>query len=87
VLGIRPEDLYDRPVTGGIPVDMRVVAVEALGPETVLVTEIASGSEVSSRLGRGFTAPIGSVQRLYVDPRQIHMFDPVTTLAIPRPEA
>jgi ABC-type sugar transport system ATPase subunit len=87
VLGIRPEDLYDRPITGGVPVDMRVVAVEALGPETILVTEIASGSEVSSRLGRGFTAPIGSVQRLYVDPRQIHMFDPVTTLAIPRPEA
>ena len=85
ILGIRPEDLYDHPVANGSPIDMRVVAVEALGPETVLITEIAGGPEISSRLGRGFTAPIGSTQRLYIDPRQIHIFDPVTTLAIPRP--
>ncbi len=87
VLGIRPEDLYERPVADGIPVDLRVVAVEALGPETVLVAEIPGGAEISARLGRAFTAPIGAVQRLYVDSRQIHLFDPATTLAVARLEA
>ena len=84
VLGIRPEDLYDRPIADGLAVDLRVVAVESLGPETVLVAEVPGGAEISARLGRAFTAPIGALQRLYVDPLQIHLFDPDTTLATPR---
>ena len=84
VLGIRPEDLYDRAIANGVAVDLRVVAVEALGPETVLVAEIPGGSEISARLGRAFTAPVGAAQRLYLDPGQIHLFDPETRLALPR---
>jgi ABC-type sugar transport system ATPase subunit len=84
VLGIRPEDLYERPLAEGIAIDLRVVAVEALGPETVLVAAIPGGAEISARLGRAFTAPIGSTQRLYLDPGQIHLFDPQTRLAVPR---
>ena len=83
VLGIRPEDLYDRPVSRGVAVELRVVAVEALGPETVLVAEIPGGAEIAARLGRAYAAPIGSVQRLNLDPSQIHLFDPETTLALP----
>ena len=82
VLGIRPEDIYDRDVPGGIPLDAKIVAIEALGPETVVVGEIAGVAELSVRLGRGFSAPIGSVQRFYLDPNQIHLFDAQTTLAI-----
>jgi multiple sugar transport system ATP-binding protein len=83
VLGIRPEDLYERPPAEGIAIDLSVVAVEALGPETVLVAAIPGGAEISARLGRAFTAPIGSAQRLYLDPAQIHFFDPQTRLAVP----
>jgi ABC-type sugar transport system ATPase subunit len=84
VLGIRPEDLYDRPFADGIAIDLSVVAVEALGPETVLVAAIPGGAEISARLGRAFTAPVGSAQRLYLDPSQIHLFDAQTRLALPR---
>jgi hypothetical protein len=49
ILGIRPEDMYASAVPGGVAVDLRVGAVEALGPETILVTEFPGG-EVSSRL-------------------------------------
>jgi ABC-type sugar transport system ATPase subunit len=88
VLGIRPEDLYDRPIADGVALDLRVVAVEALGPETVLVAEVRGGHEISARLGRGFTAPVGALQRLHLDISQIHLFDADTGLALPkRPSA
>jgi ABC-type sugar transport system ATPase subunit len=87
ILGLRPEDMYAPVAPGLVPVDVTVAAVEALGPETVLVSEIPGGAEISSRLGREFSARIGSTQRLYVDPRQMHLFDPETTSAIPRNHA
>ncbi len=86
ILGIRPEDIYEQPLVGGVSIDVRVVAVEALGPETVLVTDIPDGAEASARLGRGFSARAGAMQRLFIDPRQLQLFDPATTLAIPRPQ-
>jgi len=87
ILGLRPEDIYEQAVDGSTAVDMSVVAVEALGPETILVTSIRGGAEVSARLGRSFTARSGAAQRLHVDARQMHLFDPATTLAIARPPA
>jgi multiple sugar transport system ATP-binding protein len=85
ILGIRPEDMYSQPLVGGTSFDARVVAVESLGPETVLVSEIPGGAEVAARLERGFSARAGEAQRLYIDAPQLHLFDPETTLAIPRP--
>ena len=87
ILGLRPEDMYVPDAPGLVAVDVKVAAVEALGPETVLVSEIAGGAEISSRLGREFSARIGSIQRLHIDPRQMHLFDPETTSAIPRNHA
>ena len=84
VLGIRPEDIYDRQRDDSIALDARIVAIEALGPETVVVGDVSGAPEISVRLGRSFTAPIGSVHRFYVDPEQVHLFDAQTTLAIPR---
>ncbi len=52
----------------------------------MLVSEIAGGAEVAARLERGFGARAGEVQRLFVDARQLQLFDPETTLAIPRPQ-
>ena len=87
ILGIRPEDMYESAVPGGVAVDLRIVAVEALGPETILVTEFPGGAEVSSRLDRAFVGQAGSPQRLYVVPEQMQLFDPQTTLSIPRSRA
>lgn len=87
ILGLRPEDFYAPASPGFVPVDVKVSAVEALGPETVLVSEIPGGAEISARLGREFSARIGSTQRLYIDPRQMYLFDPETTSAIPRNHA
>jgi hypothetical protein len=35
-------------------------------------------------MSRDFTVPIGSTQRVFLDPAAIHLFDPATTKAIPR---
>jgi ABC-type sugar transport system ATPase subunit len=87
ILGIRPEDMYASDAAGRVAVDLSIVAVEALGPETILVTGIPGGAEISSRLDRAFVGRPGSTQRLYVAPQQMQLFDPQTTRSIPRPQA
>ena len=83
VFGIRPEDMHDGAGPGGrTPLDVRVVAVEALGPEVVLVAALADGREIHARLGPGFVAPIGSQQRLHLDLGAMHLFDRETRKAI-----
>ena len=74
--GIRPEDLYTEPVPRvHAPLDVEVVAVEALGPEVVLVAALPGGEEISARLGRSFSAPVGAGIRLYADLERVHFFD------------
>jgi ABC-type sugar transport system ATPase subunit len=85
VFGIRPEDIYEAAGPGErVPVETTVVAVEALGPEVVLVAALPGGTEISARLGRGFRATVGGPQRLYFDLGAMHLFDPETRRAIPR---
>src|SRR5258706_14924289 len=48
ILGLRPEDIYEQPVEGCTAVDMTVVAVEALGPATILVPSIRGGAGVAA---------------------------------------
>jgi multiple sugar transport system ATP-binding protein len=84
VLGIRPEDIHEHAIAGSISLDAKVVAIESLGPETVVVGDISGVAEISARFGRSFSAPIGSVQRFNIDPTQFHIFDAQTTLAVPR---
>jgi len=86
VLGLRPEDLYsghDAAVDAAI--EVKVVAVETLGPEVILVGALPDGLEISARMTRYFQAAIGAQQRLTIDMREMHLFDTETTLAIPRP--
>ena len=74
--GIRSEDLYTEPVPQShAPLDVEVVAVEALGPEVVLVAALPGGEEISARLGRSFSAPVGAGVRLYADLERAHFFD------------
>jgi multiple sugar transport system ATP-binding protein len=88
VLGIRPEDIREAESgAGGIALDLQVVAVEALGPEVILVGSLpgAGAPEIAARMGRDFSARIGGAQRVVIDPHAIHLFDPETTKAITRP--
>jgi ABC-type sugar transport system ATPase subunit len=90
ILGIRPEDIREaKSGAAGPTVDLQVVAVEALGPEVVLIGSLPGpgAPEVAARLGRDFTARIGAKQRVMIDPRAIHLFDPETKTSISRPTA
>ena len=86
VLGLRPEDLYSgHDAAGDVAIEVKVVAVETLGPEVILVGALPGGLEISARMTRYFQAAIGAQQRLAIDMREMHLFDTETTLAISRP--
>jgi multiple sugar transport system ATP-binding protein len=87
IFGIRPEDLHETDAPGRQRLDVTVVAIEALGVENILIGQIGREKpvEIAARLSRHFTAPLGAVVPLYVDARPMHLFDPETTRALPRP--
>jgi len=88
IVGLRPEDFHEAPGEGGrVPIELDVVAVEALGVENVLIGQTvgADPREASARLGRGWRAAVGARVTLWLDPLPMHLFDPATTRAIPRP--
>jgi ABC-type sugar transport system ATPase subunit len=90
ILGIRPEDIREAESgAGGVALDLQVVAVEALGPEVILIGSLPGpgAPEIAARMGRDFSARIGGAQRVIIDPHAIHLFDPDTTKAIARPTA
>ncbi|HVO04420.1 MAG TPA: ABC transporter ATP-binding protein [Candidatus Cybelea sp.] len=85
--GIRPEDVHaEQSDPGWQPLDVEVVALETLGAETVLIGKVPDLKlgDFAARLHRNYRAPIGSMQRLYLDLAEMHLFDPHTTRAIPR---
>jgi multiple sugar transport system ATP-binding protein len=86
-LGVRPEDLYDAPPTSiegrSLALATRVLAVEPLGAETLLVLAIAgSGEEVIARIGRDTALRSGSEAVIGLDTAAIHLFESSTTRAI-----
>ena len=101
ILGVRAEDFHESPdKPDWQKIAVRVVAVEALGAENVLIGQIAGQAtgrddahpaggdkplEIAARLSRYFTAPVGSIVELYIDPLPMHLFDPETELVIARP--
>jgi ABC-type sugar transport system ATPase subunit len=90
ILGIRPEDLREeRAVPTMQPVDLQVVAVEALGPEVILIGSLPGpgAPELAARMGAEFSARVGTEQRLWLDPTAVHLFDAASGRAIPRPHA
>ena len=87
IFGIRPEDLSEiqaqdrHQQPNGFTV--RVAAVEALGAETVLITEIEAVDEVvRARLDRDSTARLGDEICIEVDVNRVHLFDPESFQAI-----
>jgi ABC-type sugar transport system ATPase subunit len=92
IFGLRPEDIHGAPQPGFQRIDVSVVAMEALGVENILVGQIGQGNgaegrpaEIAARLSRHYTAAIGATVPLYFDARPMHLFNPETTRALPRP--
>jgi len=88
ILGIRPEDLYEMPAPAGLgqmgEIPVRVIAVEPLGAETLLVLASADGAqEFIARVGRQTKLNPGDRTVIGLDTARIHLFDAATTKAIP----
>ncbi len=86
-VGLRPEDFHLAAQGQPVPVDVLVVAVEALGPEVILVGALggAGGPEMMARMPRDFAAAPGQTVHLHYDATQIHLFDRDSGAALRRP--
>jgi len=87
VVGFRPEDIYEpgEEPAGRSTAEIRgrVLAVEPLGAETLLVLSMDGvEGDVIARVGREAKAAAGEIARLRIDTTAIHLFDPETTRAI-----
>ncbi len=87
IIGVRPEDLYEILPAGDAVqfarVPARVVTVEPLGAETLLVVSLGvSNDELIARIGRDTALRVGDNLELALDTAAIHLFDPATTKAI-----
>jgi multiple sugar transport system ATP-binding protein len=88
-LGIRPEDLYEVPAPAGLgplaEIAVRVIAVEPLGAETLLVLASADASqELIARVGRQTKLKPGDHTVIGLDTARIHLFDAASGKAIPQ---
>jgi len=84
-VGVRPEDLFEFMPSDlqGARLPARVVAVEPLGAETLLVVSLdGSSEEVIARIGRDTALHAGSRFDLALDTGAVHLFDRETTRAI-----
>jgi len=81
ILGIRPEALTERPVSGQPEIDMKVEVVEILGSDQYLFGTVGADS-VSARVDPNLSVHPGDRIRLSLDTRRLHLFDPVTEKAI-----
>jgi multiple sugar transport system ATP-binding protein len=87
LVGIRPEDLYDvqpaMPAERLLQIQTRVLAVEPLGPETILLLMVeVTHEELIARVGRETPIRRGEQVTIFGDTFALHWFDPVTSNAI-----
>jgi len=87
IVGIRPEDLYETAPAGAAAeiarLPARVVAVEPLGAETLLLVALdVSNDELIARIGRATALKSGDRLDIALDTAAIHLFDSGTTKAI-----
>ncbi|MCE3247209.1 MAG: glycerol-3-phosphate transporter ATP-binding protein [Geminicoccaceae bacterium] len=90
VFGIRPEDIDVRAAASvgaadGAELPARLVAVEPLGAETILVLALDGlGEEIIARVGPEVALRPGERVALELNLRAAHLFDPRSTRALPR---
>jgi multiple sugar transport system ATP-binding protein len=87
IIGMRPEDLYESQPPGhedrAAPLSVRVIAVEPLGAETLVMLALGgSNEELVARIGRDTALRSGDQTTLFLDTAAAHLFDPATTRAI-----
>ncbi len=87
LVGIRPEDLSDRrpegAIAGYVAVPARVIAVEPLGAETLLILNVEGVEEdITARVGRDSSRQVGDPAGVGFDVRAVRYFDPQTGAAI-----
>lgn len=89
IVGLRPEDFHRTALGDGrsAPVDLVTIATEVLGPEVILVANLASGAgpEVHVRMPRDFRSRPGEPVTLHFDLAEIQVFDPASTRVLARP--
>src|SRR5262249_57362176 len=83
LVGIRPEDLYEPsakpPGDHLLPLAVRVVAVEPLGAETLLLLALdGTAEEMIARVGRETGLRVGSPATIFLDAKAAHLFDLAT---------
>jgi multiple sugar transport system ATP-binding protein len=85
LFGIRPEDIAVAPASGRGGLDARLIAVEPLGAETILVlAPDGLGEEILARVGPEVDFRPGDRVGLELNLRAAHLFDPVSTRVLPR---
>ncbi|MGD0266494.1 MAG: ABC transporter ATP-binding protein [Candidatus Methylomirabilota bacterium] len=90
VAGVRPEDLYESPLPGlearTVLLPVRVITVEPLGPETLLLLSLGgSDEELIARVGRDTALKNGDQTSIALDTAAVSLFDPTTTKVVTRP--
>ncbi len=88
IAGLRAEDFA--PVDAAEPdaeVRARIETVEALGPETILTLTLPAGTGIAVRVPVASRYRSGEAIALTYDAAKLHLFDPQTTLRVPRPDA
>jgi multiple sugar transport system ATP-binding protein len=84
-LGIRPEDLYEKPIKPMPCLRVHVRAIEPLGAETILLLTVGDQShELVARVGRDTSFRIGESRDIALDLAAVHLFDTATGRAISR---
>ncbi|PZO59925.1 MAG: sugar ABC transporter ATP-binding protein, partial [Phormidesmis priestleyi] len=77
---IRPEHIETGQKPGAIPAT--VTHLEALGSETFVIATLADGHSLQIRVAADQPVEIGSTLQISFPLPLIHLFDPVTELAI-----
>ncbi|KXF77049.1 glycerol-3-phosphate ABC transporter ATP-binding protein [Paramesorhizobium deserti] len=79
--GLRPEHLSLTPVAGSLAIDAVVASVESTGSMTFIMVAVGAQQLVVAHSGRPGVEKGGAV-RLHISPRNIHLFDRETELAV-----
>jgi ABC-type sugar transport system ATPase subunit len=78
ILGIRPENVSDRPSNGGLAttLEAEIVQVEPLGAETVVAARVAGlERDLMARIGADSELSVGNRCTLALDLSAVHVFD------------
>ncbi len=81
MLGIRPEAMTERPHADHPGLDLKVEVSEILGPDQFLYGQVG-GDAITARVDPQLKVDPGDRVKLGVDTRRLHLFEPVTGVAI-----